>query len=405
MIKDEGEIDLMQRAAAVTERAFAAVLSQLELGMTASEIGMEVDRLFIDFGATHPSFHTGIRITGPGIAEKAVPGRKIGDTPIQPGCAITFDIGCVVDGYASDFGRTVFWSEPAPEIERLHDLIMESQEEAILAMKSGKITAAGLNAVAREVIEEAGFGEGFTHRLGHGIGIDVHEPPFLFPGDDTTLETGMCFTVEPSLRVPELATVRVEDIVMVTPDGGRPFHTYSHDLLGGLEDLLQGGLEDLLHRLRLHARPLEAPAVAHTCGTSVPQGVIEGHCIERGGQGDARNPKRAALRLESLHQHPADPAPVAVASDEQALEPAGPAPENADDGAVFVGNQQHLGLDRPGDFGAVFGDVGPGIAEWTEQLGEVVSVSGKARGSELPHRAGTDAIRPQAATGFTSGPQ
>jgi len=231
MIKDQHEITLMRQAAAVTERSFAAVLSQLSLGMTANEIALAVDRAFQAFGATHPSFHTGIRISGPGIPERSVPGRKVGDTPIQPGCVITFDIGAVVDGYASDFGRTVFWGEPDARAAEWHSLIMESQAAAIEVMCSGKITAAGLNAVARSVIEGAGLGQAFTHRLGHGIGIDVHEEPFLFPGDQTVLETGMCFTVEPSIRVPGVAGVRVEDVVMVTPQGGDPFHTYSHDLL------------------------------------------------------------------------------------------------------------------------------------------------------------------------------
>lgn len=231
MIKDSYEIALMRQAAAVTERAFAAALTHLDLGITASEIAMDVDQLFQAFGATHPSFHTGIRITGRGIPEPGNSGRRSGDTPVQPGCVITFDIGAGVEGYASDFGRTVFWGEPDTEIAGWHRLIMESQAKAIAAMRSGEITAAGLNQVARSAIEAAGLGDGFTHRLGHGIGIDVHEEPFLFPGDNTLLQTGMCFTVEPSIRIPGVAGVRVEDVVMVTPQGGEPLHTYSHGLL------------------------------------------------------------------------------------------------------------------------------------------------------------------------------
>lgn len=231
MIKDEHEIALMRRAAAVTERAFAAVLPELALGVTADEIAGEIDRRLVEFGAVGPSFHTGIRITGPGVVDRPVAGRKVGDTPIQPRSAIAFDLGGVVDGYASDFGRTVFWGEPVPELVEMHDLIMAAQERAIRAMRSGAITAAGLDAVARRVIADAGYGDGFTHRLGHGIGIDVHESPFLFPGDDTTLQSGMCFTIEPSIRVPGLGGVRVEDVVMVTPNGGEPLHTYSRELL------------------------------------------------------------------------------------------------------------------------------------------------------------------------------
>jgi Xaa-Pro aminopeptidase len=139
-------------------------------------------------------------------------------------------MGCVLEGYTSDFGRTVFWGKPTPTMVRYYETIVKSQSVAVEAVGARQITAAQLNSLAREVIEAEGLGEYFVHRLGHGIGIDVHEPPFLFPGDDTLLEEGMCFTIEPSLRTPEV-WVRVEDVFVFTEGRGKGLHQYSHDLL------------------------------------------------------------------------------------------------------------------------------------------------------------------------------
>jgi Xaa-Pro dipeptidase len=110
-------------------------------------------------------------------------------------------------------------------------MVMKAQAEAISVMKPGNMTAAQLNRVARAVLEEENLAQYFTHRLGHGIGIDVHEPPFLYELDHTVLQAGMCFTVEPSLRVPDEIDVRVEDVVQVTEEGGIPFSRFSHGYL------------------------------------------------------------------------------------------------------------------------------------------------------------------------------
>jgi Xaa-Pro dipeptidase len=108
--------------------------------------------------------------------------------------------------------------------------VMQAQSAAIAEMKSGQITAAHLDRVARSIIEDAGRGPQFIHRLGHAIGKDVHEPPFLLEGDDTVLETGMFFTIEPSIVLDDGSFIRVEDVVMVTPDGGDNLNSTSHDL-------------------------------------------------------------------------------------------------------------------------------------------------------------------------------
>ena len=149
---------------------------------------------------------------------------------MQRGHSVCFDFGVCYEGYCSDFGRTAFIGEPPSEVRKIHDLIIEAQSRAIKAMLSGRITAAKLDRIARGVIEEGGYGQCFTHRLGHGIGVTVHEPPFLYPPDETTLVTNMTFTVKPSILIPNSYACRVEDVVQVTDEGGRPFSNFSKEL-------------------------------------------------------------------------------------------------------------------------------------------------------------------------------
>lgn len=230
-VKDAEETVIMKEAGRITDAVFAAVLKQLRPGMTEYDIAREVEYQIAVHGGSGVSFHTGIVIAGDGIRRDPPTGRKTSGAALQPRSMVTFDFGIVWEGYVSDFGRTVFCGEPDDEVRRYHDLVMQAQAEAIAVMKPGRITAAGLNRIARDVIEGAGLGQYFTHRLGHGIGIDVHEPPFLYELDHTPLEAGMCFTIEPSIRVPGRAAVRVEDVVQVGDDGGIPFSNFSRDYL------------------------------------------------------------------------------------------------------------------------------------------------------------------------------
>jgi Xaa-Pro aminopeptidase len=144
---------------------------------------------------------------------------------------LAFDFGIVLDGYVNDFGRTVHCGDPDAELRRIHELVMTSQAEGMAAMKAGQITAEGANAAGRRVIEEAGYGPNFFHRLGHGIGIDVHEPPFLAKGDKTVLQANMCFTVEPSIWVEGRCFTRVEDVVVVAPEGAFSLNQATRELL------------------------------------------------------------------------------------------------------------------------------------------------------------------------------
>ena len=223
-IKDEDALRRMRRAAAITDEAHPDVLSRLKLGMTVRDVVLEVDYQLRRHGAEDNSFQTGIVFTRPDGPPSSL------ERVLAAGDSITFDYGCRAAGYSSDFGRSAFAGEPSDEYRRVHATVLAAQAAGMAAMKAGQITGAQADAVARQVIIDAGYGPNFTHRLGHGIGIKVHERPFLDAGDDTVLEAGMTFTVEPSIRVPGILANRVEDVVLVTADGGEFLNHCARDL-------------------------------------------------------------------------------------------------------------------------------------------------------------------------------
>ncbi len=229
MIKDQEELDLMRAAAAIADQAFERILPQLALGMGIPDITRLVDDALYALGADWVSFHTGLYI-GPPAAGDAPSAIIAQDRTLERGGSIAFDFGALKDGYCSDFGRTVFIGEPSPERRKIHDLVIEAQSAAIGRMIDGEITCRQLDEVARSIIVDAGYGPRFIHRLGHAIGKDVHEPPFLLEGDDTALRSGMCFTIEPSVDCADGAFIRVEDVVLVTPEGGENLNHTGHDL-------------------------------------------------------------------------------------------------------------------------------------------------------------------------------
>ena len=231
MIKDEEEIAAMRRAAELADRVFEAVIRHLVPGVTEFEVALEVERQFTLLGAEYTSFETGVFFIGEGEPPRETTTRSSTGRRLRHGDSVMFDFGCVLDGYCSDFGRCAFVGEPPEEYRRIHGLVLHAQTEAMRAMRAGQVTAAEVNAVARRVIEEAGYGEGFTHRLGHGIGVTVHEPPYLDVVDQTLLQANMSFTVEPSVVLPGRFGNRVEDVVLVTEQGGYSLNRAPHDLV------------------------------------------------------------------------------------------------------------------------------------------------------------------------------
>jgi len=224
MIKDGDEIEVMKKAGEITDRVYGKVVDGLERGMTEIDVASAIDYEFRKQGAEYNSFVTGVRFRSPSHP------WALGESPDEPrvledGDTISFDFGCVYEGYCSDFGRTVFVGDPPAKVREIHDLVMTAQGTTIEQMKAGELTCEQLDSVARGIIERAGYGDNFVHRLGHGIGLTVHEPPYLYIPDRTLLAEGMTFTVEPSVLLFGEWSARVEDVVLVTKTGGVTFTT------------------------------------------------------------------------------------------------------------------------------------------------------------------------------------
>ncbi len=231
VVKSEEEIAVMRRAGAVTEAAFADVLKQLKVGMTELDVVSEVDYQLRRHGSLGPSFTTSLYNSGPN--HPLMFGQRLATWPrvLTPPVSVLFDFGAVLDGFCYDYGRTVSFGAPSEEQVRVHRLIMESQAAGIAALKADAATTSQVDAAARQVIADAGYGETFRHRLGHGIGMDVHEPPFLTAGDETPLQSGMLFTIEPSITQFNSFSARVEDVVVARPGGGEPLTRGYQDLI------------------------------------------------------------------------------------------------------------------------------------------------------------------------------
>ena len=231
VIKDADEIATMREAGRMTEAAFAEVVKQLKVGMTELEIVSDVDFQMRRQGSLGPSFTTSLYNTGPD--HPMLFGRRLQSWPrvLTAPVSVLFDFGAVHDGMCYDFGRTVSFGAPSEEQIRVHRLIMESQRAGIAALKAGEVTCEEVDRVARAVIEDAGYGPKFRHRLGHAIGWDVHETPFLTKGDTTTVREGMIFTIEPSIFQDGTFSARVEDCIVARPGGGEPLTSGWQDLV------------------------------------------------------------------------------------------------------------------------------------------------------------------------------
>ena len=220
LIKSQSDIDEMKEAGRITEAAFADTLSSLKLGMTELEIVEEVNYQLRKHGSLGQSFTTSLYNSGPDHPLLFGQRMQSWHRKLDPPVSILFDFGGIYQGWCYDFGRTVFFGEPNEEAQRVYDLVMASQAAGIAALKAGESTTTATDRAARQVIEAAGYGETFRHRLGHAIGMDVHEPPFLTEGDEMPLEEGMLFTIEPSIMQINDYSARVEDIVVARPGGG-----------------------------------------------------------------------------------------------------------------------------------------------------------------------------------------
>lgn len=228
-IKDADELAVLRRAGAITEAAYQATLARIKPGMTTLDLITETNYQLKKHGSYAPSFQTSFYNMGRSFPFKFDNKEDVMLIPLEAPVSISFDFGAVLDGYCYDFGRSVFFGEPDDEYRKCYDLVIASQAAGIAALKAGN-TCEQADAAARAVIEDGGYGFAFRHRLGHGIGMDVHEPPFLTQGNATLMQPGMCFTVEPSIFIPLQFGARVEDIVVVGEAGGEALTTRFKDL-------------------------------------------------------------------------------------------------------------------------------------------------------------------------------
>ena len=214
--KDAAELDVMRRAAAVTEGALEAVVAGGLTGRSEAEVAWRVREEFHRRGAEGEAFPTIVAAGGHAAQAHAIPGPRV----IAPGELVIMDIGARVDGYCSDITRTfAAGREPEEEQRRVYDVVLAAQLAGVAAVRAGASGRADVDEAARAVITEAGFGRFFGHGTGHGVGLEVHEAPSLGRLRGDVLEAGMVCTVEPGIYLEGVAGVRIEDTVLVTAGG------------------------------------------------------------------------------------------------------------------------------------------------------------------------------------------
>jgi len=212
--KDPEELEVMRRAQQITDEAFKAILSFIRPGMTEREIAARLVYEMMIRGGERVSFDPIVASGANGSMPHAVPSDQVVDT----GMFITMDFGCVLEGYCSDMTRTVALGQPTEEMEQVYSTVLAAQKAGINAARAG-VTGREVDAAGRRVIEEAGYGDCFTHSFGHSLGIDIHESPSASPGESAVLPAGAVISAEPGIYLPGRFGVRIED-VLVLKEGG-----------------------------------------------------------------------------------------------------------------------------------------------------------------------------------------
>lgn len=225
MVKDTSEIEVLHRAGAAIDRVHSRVPQFLKPGRTEAEVAADITKAIVAEGHSEAAFV----IVGSG-PHGADPHHECSDRVLQAGDIVVVDIGGPVEpGYNSDCTRTYSLGEPTAEIAQQYAVLQRAQAAAVAAVRPG-VTAEQVDAAARDTLAEAGLAEYFVHRTGHGIGLSVHEEPYIVAGNDIPLTEGMAFSVEPGIYLPGQWGARIEDIVIVTADGAMAVNNRPHDL-------------------------------------------------------------------------------------------------------------------------------------------------------------------------------
>lgn len=225
MIKDAAEIDALRRAGEAIDRVHARVPEFLKPGRTEAQVAADIAEAIVAEGHSEVAFI----IVGSG-PHGADPHHECSDRVLQAGDIIVVDIGGPYEpGYNSDSTRTYSLGEPSPDVSEHYSILQRAQATAVAAVRPG-VTAEQIDAAARDVLADAGLAEYFVHRTGHGIGLSVHEEPYIVAGNDLPLQEGMAFSVEPGIYFPGSWGARIEDIVIVTSDGAFSVNNRPHEL-------------------------------------------------------------------------------------------------------------------------------------------------------------------------------
>ncbi|USG63891.1 Xaa-Pro peptidase family protein [Brevibacillus ruminantium] len=225
LIKSADEVERMKHAVKLVEAALDAVVKSLKPGVTEAEVVADLEYQMKRLGAEGPSFSTMV-LAG---EKSALPHGKPGSREVREGELLLFDLGVLADGYVSDITRTFAVGEISEQLRDIYETVLAANEAAIAEVRPG-VTLAHLDQTARRVISDKGYGEYFIHRLGHGLGMDVHEYPSVHGQNQDTLRPGMVFTIEPGVYVPGVGGVRIEDDILVTADGCEVLTQYPKQL-------------------------------------------------------------------------------------------------------------------------------------------------------------------------------
>ena len=223
-VKDEDELERLAAAGAAADECFEELLEVRFAGRKETDVAADLAALLIDHGHSQVDF----TVVGSG-PNGANPHHEAGDRTIQEGDMIVLDFGGLREGYGSDTSRTIHVGEPTDEEREVHDIVRSAQQAGFEAVRPG-VECQEIDRAPRRVITEAGHGEHFIHRTGHGIGLTTHEPPYMVEGETHKLEPGMCFSIEPGIYLPGRFGVRIEDIVTVTEDGGRRLNNTTREM-------------------------------------------------------------------------------------------------------------------------------------------------------------------------------
>lgn len=226
MVKSSFEIENIKKAQKIAEDAFENVLKFIKPGVTERGIALQLDFYMLSHGAEALSFET-IAVTG---KKTSMPHGVPDDTVVKNGDFITMDFGAVYNGYHSDMTRTVAVGEVSVEQRKIYEIVLEAQKKALERLKAG-VSGKDADAVARDVITAAGYGEYFGHGTGHGVGVEIHELPNLSGRSDNILQTGNVVTVEPGIYIPGKFGVRIEDMAVITENGYENLTATPKDLI------------------------------------------------------------------------------------------------------------------------------------------------------------------------------